>query len=104
MEYDHEIVKIAKCECCGIWEECTVDYIGCVKEQFGGAWVCGLCSEAIKEEQRRLGVDLEVAMRLHAKFRETANIDPTMQIARSFLHLLKKMASSRKSISQSLLP
>lgn len=99
MEYDHEIVKSAKCECCGIWEECTVDYIHSVKEQFGGAWVCGLCSEAIKEEQSRLGVELEVAMQLHAKFRETASIDPTVQIARSFLDLLKKMISSRKLIS-----
>ncbi|RZS24374.1 hypothetical protein BHM03_00057441 [Ensete ventricosum] len=89
-----EVVKVAECGCCGMWEECTVEYIGWVKEQFGGVWVCGLCTEAIKDEQARLGVGVEAAMMVHAKFRQVASIDPTVRIALSLLHFFKKMISS----------
>ncbi|XP_072977061.1 uncharacterized protein [Typha angustifolia] len=92
-----EVVKMAVCGCCGMWEECTVGYIGWVKEQFGGVWVCGLCAEAIKDEQVRLGVGLEAAILVHAKFREIANVDPTVQVAQSLLQLLKKVISSSSS-------
>lgn len=39
----------AECECCGQKEDCTKDYIASVKNDHVGSWVCGLCSEAIKE-------------------------------------------------------
>ncbi|CAD5181297.1 uncharacterized protein LOC135633016 [Musa acuminata AAA Group] len=89
-----EVVKVAECGCCGMWEECTVEYIGRVKERFGGVWVCGLCAEAIKDEQARLGVGVEAALLVHAKFRQTATVDPSVRIARSLLQFLKKMISS----------
>ena len=38
---------MATCACCGIGEECTARYVARVAAQFGGAWVCGLCAEAI---------------------------------------------------------
>lgn len=90
----NEVVKLAQCGCCGMREECTVDYIGGVKERFGGVWVCGLCEVAIKDEQSRLGISVEAAMLVHSKFREITNVDPTVCIARSLLHLLKKILSS----------
>ncbi|XP_043695914.1 uncharacterized protein LOC122646430 [Telopea speciosissima] len=96
-----EVVKRAECGCCGMWEECTVDYIGWVKERFGGIWVCGLCEEAIKDEQARLGVGVEVALRVHAMFLETAQPDPAICIAGSIIHLLKKILSSSSSTSSS---
>ncbi|XP_073261098.1 uncharacterized protein [Populus alba] len=71
-----EVVERAECGCCGMWEEYTMGYIGWVQARFGGVWVCGLCEEAIKDEQARLGVGVEVALRIHATFRETANADP----------------------------
>ncbi|KAK6921388.1 Protein of unknown function DUF1677, plant [Dillenia turbinata] len=93
-----EAVKIAVCGCCGIWEECTLDYIGWVEEKYGGVWVCGLCEEAIKDEQARLGVEVGVALRLHAMFRETisSNKDdpPSGCVAHSLIQLIKKIISS----------
>nr|XP_010905627.1 uncharacterized protein LOC105032766 [Elaeis guineensis] len=90
----NEAVKVAECGCCGMREECTADYIAVVKERFGGVWVCGLCEVAIKDEQARLGISVEAAMLVHSKFRETTNVDPTVRVARSLLHLLKKIISS----------
>ncbi|KAK3224614.1 hypothetical protein Dsin_004476 [Dipteronia sinensis] len=62
-------------------------------QRFRRVWVCGLCEEAIKEEQARLGdgIGVEVALRLHAAFRsETAiRIAPV-----SILQLIKKIMSS----------
>ena len=54
---------MATCACCGIAEECTARYVARVAAQFGGAWVCGLCAEAIKDEAARRGVGLEDAAR-----------------------------------------
>ncbi|XP_058078641.1 uncharacterized protein LOC131226968 [Magnolia sinica] len=93
----NEVVTRVECGCCGMWEECTIGYIGWVKEQFGGTWVCGLCEEAIKDKQVRLGVGIEAALRLHATFMEATNIDPTVQIVRSMIELLKKFMSSNSS-------
>ncbi|KAI4347308.1 hypothetical protein L6164_008130 [Bauhinia variegata] len=92
-----EVVKRAECGCCGIWEECTSAYIGWVKERFGGVWVCGLCEEAIKDEQARLGVTTQVALRIHATFRDTKTIAPPPHIAHSILQLIRKIISSSSS-------
>ncbi|XP_056690859.1 uncharacterized protein [Spinacia oleracea] len=45
---DHVTSKI-ECECCGLNEECSFNYIEQVKDIHNGRWVCGLCSEAVKE-------------------------------------------------------
>ncbi|KAH7529289.1 hypothetical protein FEM48_Zijuj05G0168700 [Ziziphus jujuba var. spinosa] len=97
-----EAVKAEKCGCCGLWEECTMGYIGCVQERYGGVWVCGLCEEAIKDEQARLGVGVgvEVALKIHATFRETANANPTPYVTDSIMQLIKKIISSSSSSSQ----
>ncbi|KAF3633227.1 hypothetical protein T459_17094 [Capsicum annuum] len=65
-------VELVKCECCGLTEECTVAYIGRVKERNEGRWVCGLCGEAVKDEimrasaERRIG--REEALNRHMSF------------------------------------
>nr|GEX67887.1 cation/calcium exchanger 4-like [Tanacetum cinerariifolium] len=41
---------LAKCECCGLTEECTFEYIYKIRERYHGKWICGLCGEAIKDE------------------------------------------------------
>uniref|UniRef100_N1QT60 DUF1677 domain-containing protein n=1 Tax=Aegilops tauschii TaxID=37682 RepID=N1QT60_AEGTA len=44
-----EPVESAKCECCELREDCTRGYIVGVKADFGGRWLCGLCSEAVAD-------------------------------------------------------
>ncbi|KAF8393426.1 hypothetical protein HHK36_021670 [Tetracentron sinense] len=41
-------VEDAKCECCGMREECTPEYIQRVRDNFSGKWICGLCAKAVK--------------------------------------------------------
>mgnify|MGYP004707674733 CR=1 FL=1 len=64
-------LEFAKCECCGLTEECTEAYIKRVRERFQGRWICGLCAEAVKDEvvrsQRRTG-DEEEALNSHMSF------------------------------------
>ncbi|KAI4352069.1 hypothetical protein L6164_006355 [Bauhinia variegata] len=94
-----EAVKKAECGCCGLWEDCTSGYIGWVKERFGGVWVCGLCQEAIKDEQARLGVTTQVALSIHASFLDTITktTAPPPHIAHSILQLIRKIISSSSS-------
>ncbi|CAN6243662.1 unnamed protein product [Urochloa humidicola] len=58
-------VENARCECCGMSEECTPAYIGVVRRRFSGRWVCGLCAEAIAEEAGKRGGDREAALTAH---------------------------------------
>ncbi|KAG6435198.1 hypothetical protein SASPL_100068 [Salvia splendens] len=44
-------IEVVKCECCGLKEECTEEYINKVKAKFEGKWLCGLCSEADSMEE-----------------------------------------------------
>ncbi|KAI3905707.1 hypothetical protein MKW92_047401 [Papaver armeniacum] len=43
-------IESAKCECCGLKEDCTEEYINEVKSKFEGKWLCGLCAEAVRDE------------------------------------------------------
>nr|XP_012570741.1 uncharacterized protein LOC101488315 [Cicer arietinum] len=72
-----EAVSTAKCSCCGLVEECTHAYIACVRERFGGRWICGLCAEAVKEERVRSEsekiITMDEALRRHTKFCQQFN-------------------------------
>ncbi|KAF4386323.1 hypothetical protein G4B88_003540 [Cannabis sativa] len=65
-------VEFARCDCCGLTEECTQAYIARIRERHQGRWICGLCSEAVKYEvfrsQRRISTD--EAMKRHIKICE----------------------------------
>ncbi|KAF7817342.1 uncharacterized protein G2W53_031311 [Senna tora] len=65
-----EVVSAVKCYCCGLTEECTVEYIGVVRERYKGRWICGLCAEAVKDESMRSKRDISTdeAMRRHIIF------------------------------------
>ncbi|KAG2390132.1 uncharacterized protein HKW66_Vig0224620 [Vigna angularis] len=45
-------------------------YIGRVKERYGGRWICGLCSEAVKEERERekIMITTDEALKRHMRF------------------------------------
>jgi len=87
---------VATCACCGIGEECTARYVARVAAQFGGAWVCGLCAEAIKDEAARRGVGLEDAARAHAEFvgSAAARSGHAAQVAQALLQLLKRLLAA----------
>lgn len=63
-------VSSVKCCCCGLMEECTHAYIGRVRERYGGRWICGLCSEAVKEERERekIVITMDEALKRHMRF------------------------------------
>lgn len=52
-ELTKEAIEDAKCERCGMSEECTAEYVKRVREKFSGKRVCGLCSEAVNEEMEK---------------------------------------------------
>lgn len=64
-------VEFAKCDCCGLTEECTPGYIERVRERYHGKWICGLCAEAVKDEIVRATerlISTEEAMARHMNF------------------------------------
>ncbi|PON73122.1 hypothetical protein PanWU01x14_059630 [Parasponia andersonii] len=62
-------VEFARCDCCGLTEECTPGYIARIRERHQGRWICGLCSEAVKYEvlRSRRGISTDEAMKRHTK-------------------------------------
>ncbi|KAJ0432375.1 hypothetical protein HanIR_Chr17g0858481 [Helianthus annuus] len=43
-------VESVKCDCCGLTEECTPEYIERIREHYQHKWICGLRGEAVKDE------------------------------------------------------
>ncbi|KAH0448511.1 hypothetical protein IEQ34_022311 [Dendrobium chrysotoxum] len=48
-----EKVVSVYCDCCGWKEKCTQEYISQVKAHFEEKWLCGICSEAVREEMMK---------------------------------------------------
>ncbi|CAN8252463.1 unnamed protein product [Cochlearia groenlandica] len=63
-------VESVTCHTCGFSEECTLAYIHRVKERHKGHWLCGLCSEAVKDEVIRSHtiISVDEALRRHTTF------------------------------------
>ncbi|KVH97893.1 uncharacterized protein LOC112511709 [Cynara cardunculus var. scolymus] len=85
-------VEFAKCECCGLTEECTPAYIERIRERYYGKWICGLCGEAVKDEivrSERL-ITTEEAMARHMNFcrKPSSSSDPPPNPA---VHLIAAM-------------
>lgn len=93
-------VSKVECECCGLFEDCTGAYVRRVRDRFCGRWVCGLCSEAVKEELVRRGLQAarhavrEEALRAHMevcrRFNRTVRVNPAMSVASGMTEILKK--------------
>lgn len=92
-----EPVESAKCECCELREDCTRGYIVGVKADFGGRWLCGLCSEAVREEGRKRG--MEAALQDHMAFCAgwCRSKDPALRVADGMRQMLLRR---RPSISK----
>ncbi|MED6153913.1 hypothetical protein PIB30_106731 [Stylosanthes scabra] len=87
-------VEDAKCECCGMSEECTPEYIDRVRGKFSGKFVCGLCSEAVKEELEKNGGKKEEALNSHmnacVRFNKYGRAFPVLFQAEAMKAILKK--------------
>lgn len=100
-------VQFAKCECCGLTEECTEAYIARVRERNQGRWICGLCAEAVKDEmvrssssERRIGRDeaLNRHMTFCKKFRaKSLPPNPTDELISAVKQLLLRSLDSPRS-------
>lgn len=98
-------VEFVTCECCGLTEECTLAYIERIRERYQGKWICGLCSEAVKDEivrSERL-ISTEEAMNRHVNFCSTFRSsgpppDPTTHLISAFRQILRKSLDSPKSM------
>jgi hypothetical protein len=94
-------VQAVSCECCGLEEECTGDYIGGVRACFGGRWLCGLCSEAVKYEagkQCAAAGDVEEAVRAHmAVCRTLKSGGPAGRVAAGMRQLLRTASAKKRT-------
>ncbi|KAH6779304.1 hypothetical protein C2S52_010541 [Perilla frutescens var. hirtella] len=86
-------VNTVECECCGLSEDCTAAYIRLTRARFYGKWVCGLCSEAVNEEAKKLGCVRKEALHAHMKvcraFNTTIRVNPAMSLAYAMTKILR---------------
>ncbi|KAG5018808.1 hypothetical protein JHK87_014663 [Glycine soja] len=87
-------VENAKCECCGMCEECTREYIRRVRDMFSGRLICGLCAEAVSVEMEKNGGKREKALKEHmsdcVKFNRLGRSYPALYLAEDVKEILKK--------------
>ncbi|XP_058075606.1 uncharacterized protein LOC131224044 [Magnolia sinica] len=95
-------VEDVKCECCGLCEECTPEYIRHVREGYFGKWICGLCGEAVKEEIEKKGVGKEEALNEHMKvcvrFNKIGRAYPVLYQAEVMREILKKSSLEGRGV------
>ncbi|XBH94655.1 hypothetical protein VPH35_085378 [Triticum aestivum] len=88
---------VVSCDCCGLEEKCTGEYIGGVRAYFGGRWLCGLCSESVKYEasrsKRAAAMGVEEAVRAHMAFcRMFRRGGPAERVAKGMCQMLRRAA------------
>lgn len=95
-EPEEEQEYMAKCECCGLLEECTPGYVARMKATFCGKLVCGLCGEAVKEERMRMGPETSMEdalcahMKICFKFNTFTRQDPAAELAQAMRQILRR--------------
>ncbi|KAE8688980.1 leucine-rich repeat receptor-like protein kinase [Hibiscus syriacus] len=92
-------VEADNCECCGMSEECTPDYINQVRDKFSGKLVYGLCAEAINEETQKNGGKRNEAfndyMSACVRFNRFGRTHPALYQAEAMRQILKKSRYTR---------
>ncbi|XVE97589.1 hypothetical protein REPUB_Repub03eG0032400 [Reevesia pubescens] len=99
---DQDQVKQAECECCGLKEDCTTDYITRVKGWHCGKWICGLCCEAVKERLYRAPkTPMQDAVSFHRefcqKFNSTTRTNPKLSLTCAMRDIAKRSHENRSS-------
>jgi len=100
-------IESAKCECCGLKEDCTQDYITDVKSKFDGKWLCGLCSEAVRDEVMSGGKkqwDMDEAVKAHMSFCRKFKSNPAVRVAEGMRQMLRRRSNDSSSSSSSSSP
>ncbi|KAL0330375.1 UNVERIFIED_CONTAM: hypothetical protein Sradi_5024200 [Sesamum radiatum] len=101
IELDETILE-AECECCGLKEECSEEYISRIRNSHSGKWVCGLCSAAVKERLNRQ-VGIEEAMITHTnfvqEFNNTTRLNPKLSLTFAMRDIAKRSGEKRKILS-----
>ncbi|KAL2922620.1 Solute carrier organic anion transporter family member 1B1 [Bienertia sinuspersici] len=92
-------VQVVKCDCCGLKEECTVEYTEAVKSNFNGKWLCGLCTEAVRDEVSRAGV--EDAVTAHRSFCRKYNSSPASRVADGMRQMLRRRSAHLPAMTSS---
>ncbi|EYU41474.1 hypothetical protein MIMGU_mgv1a016290mg [Erythranthe guttata] len=102
--------EVVKCECCGLKEECTEEYINEVKSKFEGKWLCGLCSEAVRDEiTKRAGkvattttlLLVDEAVKAHMSFCRKYKSNPATRVADGMMQMLRRRSAADSSSSPS---
>ncbi|XP_039070782.1 uncharacterized protein LOC120217772 [Hibiscus syriacus] len=90
-------VDSVKCDCCRLTEECTPTYIEHIRERYQGKWICGLCTEAVKDEITRTQrlISTEEAMARHMKVWQAfvssgPPADPTVHLISAMRSILRR--------------
>ncbi|KAK1311982.1 hypothetical protein QJS10_CPA07g00850 [Acorus calamus] len=96
-------VEDARCECCGLSEECTKDYIRRVRDRSCGRYMCGLCTGAVEEEMAKNGGQKEEAIEEHmgvcVRFNKIGRPYPVLYQAEAMREMLKRSTYRSKSKS-----
>ncbi|KAL4194167.1 hypothetical protein AMTRI_Chr05g57940 [Amborella trichopoda] len=91
-------VERAECECCGLCEDYTPAYIGHVRDFHCGKWVCGLCSEAVKEQMHKSSrEDIEHAVGTHMALCRSFKVNPSISLARSMREIVLRRMRAREA-------
>lgn len=99
-------VDFAKCDCCGLTEECTLSYIETIRQRYQGKWICGLCAEAIKDEIIRceMLITAEEALNRHLNFCKNFNLsirpplNPAVHLIAAMRQILRRSLGSPKLV------
>ncbi|XP_055830250.1 uncharacterized protein LOC129899337 [Solanum dulcamara] len=96
-------VDFAKCDCCGLTEECTLSYIETIRQRYQGKWICGLCAEAIKDEIIRceMLITAEEALNRHLNFCKSFSsssppLNPTVHLIAAMRQIVRRSLESPK--------
>ncbi|KAL0855666.1 hypothetical protein Bca101_060819 [Brassica carinata] len=91
-------IESVRCECCGLMEDCTQDYISEVKSNFDNKWLCGLCSEAVRDEvSRRKMTTVDEAVRAHMSFCGKIKDNPAVLVAEGMRQMLRRRSGDLTS-------
>ncbi|KAJ0981680.1 hypothetical protein J5N97_009935 [Dioscorea zingiberensis] len=93
-------IELVTCECCGLKEDCTQDYISEVKASFDGKWLCGLCAEAVRDELLK-GFGGQEAMKVHMAFCRKFKANPAVRVADGMKQMLRRRSGDLSLSSES---
>lgn len=93
-------VMQAECECCGLKEDCTQNYVAKVRGSYSGNWVCGLCIEAVKDRLVQVPkIAIQEAVGSHREFcqnfNSTTRLNPKLSLTLSMRDIAKRSSQKR---------